>query len=96
MPDYRMRVEAEFEAVERTLSALPKRPLPDLSELELAGVAALLHNFYNGLENMLKQVCRAKRIAITSGASCGIGICCWKREKLKFYPLTRFLTSAVF
>lgn len=48
MPDYRLRVEAEYEAIERTLSALPARPLA-------------------GLENVLKQVCRARAIDIPSG-----------------------------
>lgn len=69
MPDYRLRVEAEYEAVTRTLSAFPKTKLYKLSELELAGVASLLHNFYNGVENILKQVCRSKNIDIPTGQS---------------------------
>ena len=75
MPDYRLRVEAEFEAIERTLSALPARPLAELTQFELAGVAALLHNFYNGLENVLKQACRARSVDIPSGVS-------WHRDLL--------------
>jgi hypothetical protein len=45
MPDYRLRIEAEYEAMQNALSALPERPLETLSQLELAGVAALLHSF---------------------------------------------------
>ncbi len=69
MADYRRRIEAEYEAIEQTLSTLPDKPLAQLSPLELAGVASLIHNFYNGIENVLKQSFQATGIDVPSAAS---------------------------
>ena len=64
------KVHAEYEKIENLLSEMPaSENLPYLSFLELAGVATLLHNFYNGVENILKQCLYAKNIPVPSGSS---------------------------
>jgi len=67
MVDYKRRVEAEYEAIERTLSTLPNKLLSQLSELELAGISILLSNFYNDAENILKQIFKKLSLELPSG-----------------------------
>jgi hypothetical protein len=70
MADIYEKVTAEFENIERVLVDLPKLDsLKQLSSLELAGVAALIHNFYNGVENILKQLVIYKGLLIPDGPS---------------------------
>jgi len=64
------QVEAEFENIELTLADVPDfESLPNLSSLELAGLAALIHNFYNGVENILKQLVTASGKTLPDGPS---------------------------
>jgi uncharacterized protein YutE (UPF0331/DUF86 family) len=70
MAELRDRIRAEIENIDGLLRNLPSaEALPALSALELAGVAALVHSFYNGVENILKQVMVDRGIAIPGGAS---------------------------
>ena len=69
MASFKDRIEAEYEAIENTLSLLPNKPISQLSKLELAGLATLIQNFYNGIENILNQVFQLKSIIISTGAS---------------------------
>ena len=70
------KIEIDLENIDRVLAELPDHEiLSQLSVLELAGVATLLHNFYNGIENILKRVMIEKEAASPSGSS-------WHKELL--------------
>ena len=70
MDELREMIEIEYEKLEQVLKGLPAaEKLPFISELELAGVATYLHNFYNGMENILKRIFKSNKIPLPSGAS---------------------------
>lgn len=60
MADYKRKINAELEQIEFVISKLPLCPLLELNELELSGVGGILQSFYNGIENILKQIFFAK------------------------------------
>jgi len=71
------KINAELENIDEVFKEIPShQKLPYLSTLELAGVAALLHSFYNGIENILKQILSAYNIVIPEGKS-------WHKELLE-------------
>ena len=71
-----VHLRVELDNIQQILDQFPKPDkLHKLSALELAGVAALLHNFYNGIENVLKQIVRHKGLSIPKGQS-------WHRDLL--------------
>ena len=61
--------EAEFENIDTVLSeifSVIKDVNSDYSTVERAAIAAFLHNFYNGVENILKRILLAKKIEINN------------------------------
>jgi len=70
MVDLKTKIEVELDNIDQVIDKIPVGYLlPNLSMLELAGVATLLHNFYIGVENIIKQVINAKGVALPSGGS---------------------------
>ncbi len=70
MASLKSKIEAEYENIDRLILELPeKERLPFLEFLQLAGVATILHNFYNGIENILKLILNEKNIPLPEGGS---------------------------
>ena len=55
MVNYKRKIDAEYEAIEYTISSLPDKPLTEFSQFELGGIATILYNFYNGVENIISS-----------------------------------------
>ena len=76
MVSLKEKIQAEIENIDRLFKEMPSHEnLPYLSILELAGVATLLHNFYNGIENILKQILSHQKIILSHSES-------WHRDLL--------------
>jgi uncharacterized protein YutE (UPF0331/DUF86 family) len=81
------KINAELENIDEVFNEIPSHTkLPYLSVLELAGVAALLHNFYNGIENILKQILLSKDIIIPESKS-------WHKELLEISERNKIISE---
>jgi uncharacterized protein YutE (UPF0331/DUF86 family) len=78
MKDLARRIAAEKENVEKALQNLAEaRARKDRSAVELAAIATFLHNIYNGIENILKQVAKAKGVEFAKSPT-------WHKDVLNF------------
>jgi uncharacterized protein YutE (UPF0331/DUF86 family) len=65
MADLTRRIQAEKEYITIALNNLKDvMAQKDKSIVELAAAATFLHNIYNGIENILKQILNAKKVEI--------------------------------
>jgi uncharacterized protein YutE (UPF0331/DUF86 family) len=65
MVDLAKRIAAEKENVEKALANLEEAMArKEKSTIELAAIATFLHNIYNGIENILKQILKTKGTGI--------------------------------
>lgn len=87
MADLAERVAAEFGNMDGVLARIPYgTPLSMLSDLELVGVAALIHSHYNGVENILKQLLKHVGAETPAGAA-------WHRELLQMAVERGFVSA---
>lgn len=77
MAELSLMIDAEYENIDKTLVKMPSvDKLAVLSEIELAGAATFLHNFYNGIENILKRCLIDMNVRIPQSGS-------WHKELLE-------------
>lgn len=83
------KIAAEVENIKHVLAELPEADaIENLSPLELAGVAALIHNFYNGVENILKQLILSRELKIPEGSS-------WHKDLINISVTNGLISSSV-
>lgn len=65
MADLQRRISVEIYNISMALDEIDKiKNKENKTKIELAGIAAFLHNFYGGIENILKQILSEKNINI--------------------------------
>ncbi len=57
MADIRREIQIELDNIRQTLEHLTSTlQRPERTAIELAAIGAFIHNFYNGIENILKRI----------------------------------------
>jgi hypothetical protein len=70
MVPLKSKIKAEVDNIEVTLSELEKiLTVEEKGFVELAALATILHNFYNGVENVIKQILREKNRSVPRSKS---------------------------
>jgi hypothetical protein len=70
MDELLREIDAEKEQIYQTLEALEEALSRQARTIiELAAIATFLHNFYNGVENLLKRVLKFKKVPIPNSAT---------------------------
>ena len=89
MANLRDKINVDIDNIDRVFAELPEHSvLPKLSILELAGVATLLHNFYNGVENILKRILLKKGISTPLGNA-------WHKDLLNLSEQEKIISPKV-
>ena len=87
MANIKDKIEAEYESIDKLILELPEKGrLPFLEFLQLAGVATILHNFYNGIENILKLILKENNIPLPDSSS-------WHKDLLELAVEKRIITE---
>ena len=83
------KIEAEKENVERTLKDLERAmKKKEKSIIELSAIGTFLHNIYNGIENILKQILKAKNIEISKSDT-------WHKDLLKISASHKIISEGL-
>ncbi|MBN1558938.1 hypothetical protein JW998_01720 [candidate division KSB1 bacterium] len=89
MASLKEKIEFDIDNIDRIFEEMPNNEiLPQLSKLELAGVATLLQNFYNGIEKILKRILVEKGISAPQGIS-------WHKELLNLAEKEKIISAKV-
>ncbi len=84
------KIEAEFENIRITIDEIKKiEDVHKLSVIELGGLATFIHNFYNGVENILKQVLKYKNISVPGSST-------WHKDLVSIASSNKILTETTF
>ena len=68
MDNLSLKIQAEFENIDEIITTIPfDKDILQITTLELAGIAAMIHSFYNGIEDILKLILRTREVELPSG-----------------------------
>lgn len=83
--------EAEFENIDAVISELFSviDAKPDYSIADLAAIATFIHNFYNGIENILKRALLYNKTEVKDSPT-------WHKDLLKISTEKRIIPHALY